>query len=90
MKLKHNKYWFVPKTFGWGFVPISWEGWLSTLILLMACMISAYTNGFFENNDNLPIGNVLRFLFDLAVIVSLATIFFKPKTKGELRWRFGK
>jgi len=25
-------HWFKPKTFGWGLTPITWQGWIYTLI----------------------------------------------------------
>ncbi|HEX8301657.1 hypothetical protein [Sphingomonas sp.] len=25
-------YWFAPKAFGWGAVPVTWQGWLATAI----------------------------------------------------------
>ena len=28
--------WFGPKTFGWGVSPASWEGWLATLVFVLA------------------------------------------------------
>jgi len=40
-------YWFKPKLFGWGFVPISWQGWLMTAALICVMLLSVYGNGFF-------------------------------------------
>lgn len=28
--------WFGPKLFGWGASPISWEGWVATLVFIVA------------------------------------------------------
>jgi hypothetical protein len=28
--------WFGPKVFGWGASPASWEGWLATLVFVVA------------------------------------------------------
>lgn len=28
--------WFGPKTFGWGAQPTGWQGWLATLLFLVA------------------------------------------------------
>lgn len=28
-------YWFRPKMFGWGVVPITWQGWLATVALII-------------------------------------------------------
>ncbi|HEY3637467.1 MAG TPA: hypothetical protein VGK90_04890 [Rhizomicrobium sp.] len=32
--------WFGPKRFGWGWTPVSWEGWFVT-VLSMAVVIAA-------------------------------------------------
>jgi hypothetical protein len=33
--MKKNKLWFRRKTYGWGWTPITWEGWLVTLIVVI-------------------------------------------------------
>jgi hypothetical protein len=85
MKLKRNKYWFVPKLYGWGFVPISWEGWLATLGLIILVYISSKSNGLETQSPD-----SMRFLFDLAILIIVFSLFAKTKTKGRLRWRWGK
>jgi hypothetical protein len=30
----HKKYWFRARSFGWGWTPSSWQGWLVTLVYL--------------------------------------------------------
>jgi hypothetical protein len=37
-----NRYWFKPKTYGYGVTPVSWEGWLSALAysaVMLACVL---------------------------------------------------
>jgi hypothetical protein len=31
-----KKIWFKAKTYGWGWQPLSWEGWLITVVYVMA------------------------------------------------------
>jgi hypothetical protein len=31
-----SKAWFGPKKFGFGFTPISWEGWACTFLIVLA------------------------------------------------------
>lgn len=33
--MKKNKLWFRRKTYGWGWTPITWEGWLVTLVVIV-------------------------------------------------------
>jgi hypothetical protein len=30
-----NKLWFKRKTYGWGWTPVSWEGWVTTLAFVI-------------------------------------------------------
>ncbi len=82
-----TKYWFKPKRYGWGFFPISWEGWLLTLLLVALITLSAYLNGF--SNPEITNEQGLRFIFDLFILTAIFSIISKPKTKGELKWRWG-
>ena len=79
--MKSNKYWFKPKTYGYGAQPTSWEGWLSVLIFavlfLLFLGISANTK--------------YRFLivFNVILVIGLV-ILSKNKTKGKWAWRWGE
>ena len=53
-------------------------------------MASAYSNGFFTDPEHVSGENVVRYLFDVAIISVVLTLVFKPKTRGKLRWRWGK
>jgi len=33
--MKNKKLWFKAKRFGWGWQPISWQGWIITLIYVL-------------------------------------------------------
>lgn len=35
IKMKKNKLWFRRKTYGWGWTPITWEGWFATAMLVV-------------------------------------------------------
>lgn len=87
-----TKYWFKPKKYGYGFFPISWEGWLATLIMLGLVFLSAYTNGFFElseTNQALPPEDGARFLLDVFLILGISTFYFEKKTDGKVKWNWG-
>ena len=82
-----KKYWFKPKNYGYGFYPISWEGWISTFTLMGLLFISAYVNGFFISE--VGIKNGLSFLFDVLILSGVFTALFKDKVKGGLQWKWG-
>lgn len=83
-----KKYWFQQKTYGYGITPISKEGWLMTLALLISILASAYSNNFTE--ENLIGGqSVVRFFLDVFILTSIFMIISKDKMEGELQWRWG-
>ena len=87
-----NKYWFIPKGYGYGFVPITWEGWVATAILLGIVFLSGLSNGviiFEETPEALANIDVAGFTFDLIIALSIFTLTMKDKTKGVVRWRWG-
>jgi len=82
-----QKYWFKPKKYGYGFSPISWEGWLLTIVLLGLVLILAYINDMFL--PNIKLKNGLRFFFDISVVLLLFGIIFRDRTDGDIKWRWG-
>lgn len=80
------KQWFAPKTYGYGYVPISWEGWTATMILLMCIMLSAYSNNLFTVPDT---KDTARFLLDSILLAAVFLILFKGRCSAPLRWRWG-
>lgn len=86
--MKNNKYWFKPKTYGYGVQPSSWEGVLATFGLIGALMLIAAENGFFS--ENVTEKNTLIFLIETAIITSLFLYAVRNKVEGKLGWRWGK
>ncbi len=84
-----KKYWFAPKTYGYGYVPISAEGWIATIILILIGLLLASVNNFF----NPPVINYRDSLFFLIEIIVLGFVFlklFEKRCKGKLKWNWGK
>ncbi len=76
-------YWFKAKIFGWGWTPVTWQGWLITIIfVLMIYIISVINKAFPSFNNDWP--------FVLAVIVLAGAFIFIAYKKGEKpSWRWG-
>lgn len=83
-----NKFWFKPKNYGYGFYPISWEGWLSVLALLGLIFLSAYSNDFFSGEVTNRQG--ARYLLDIVFTTTIASLIFIKKTDGKLKWNWGR
>ncbi len=78
--------WFISKRFGYGWVPISWQGWLVTLgfvaIVFLGAMLTIEV-------PNPSIYDVLLFL--KIVIISTFLLIYICYKKGEKAyWRWGK
>ncbi|MDF0486800.1 hypothetical protein PX554_01555 [Sphingomonas sp. H39-1-10] len=71
-------YWFVPKWFGFGATPVTWQGWALTAGLLAALVAAARL---------LP-GGVPRIIVCIALIAAYGVVAAN-KTDGGLRWRWG-
>lgn len=80
--LKDNPegYWFKAKLYGWGWVPVTWRGWLVVLIA-----IAIFAGGIYVGEvDDAPGAMVLGF------VIMLTLISFFCYTKGEKpRWQWG-
>lgn len=73
-----NKLWFKRKTYGYGWTPVTWEGWVFTI----AWVIALY----------LLLTNINHDWINLAVLIVMSGIlFFVCYKKGEKpRWQWGK
>lgn len=72
--------WFKRKLYGWGWVPVKWQGWLVILVAVAILFAGVYIG----QKDDAP-GAAL-----VGVIIMLAIIFFFGYWKGEKpRWQWG-
>ena len=86
--MKLNKYWFVPKNYGYGLVPISIEGWIATLVLIGFGLFIAYINGFFTP-ETLTFGNSFLFLAEILILGFAFLKIFEKRCKGKIKWNWG-
>ena len=70
-------FWFVPKRYGYGGTPVTWQGWVAILgfIAVFAAIV-------------LLVPGWPRWLLG-ALAVALFAIFVCAKTDGGCRWRWG-
>jgi hypothetical protein len=89
-----NRYWFRPKTFGYGASPTTWEGWAMVLgycgvvaVVTLAVLIGA------EPGKTAVWAQWLMWSVWL-VVVGIATavlaVVSRRRTDGEWRWRWGR
>ncbi len=77
-------YWFKRKMYGWGWVPVTWQGWVVLGLWLLAVLFFALT----LDHDSLAREVVFTFILPVTFLtVLLIRICYK---KGEKpRWQWG-
>lgn len=80
-----NKLWFRAKTYGWGWVPCSWEGWTVTGLYVAGVALFAGTL------DEYSPAREIMFTFVLPVALLTSMLIRLAYKKGEKpSWRWGK
>lgn len=80
-----KKLWFVRKTYGWGWTPATWQGWLVILIFvgLMALNVLRIQNQLNSEND-------IIFIFIPQTFVLVFILLLITYATGETpRWQWG-
>lgn len=81
-----NRLWFKAKNYGWGWYPVTWEGWLVTILFVVFITYRANkVSDMFDTDSSF----VFRFLFE--IIFALIPLLIICYLKGEKPyWRWGK
>ena len=77
--------WFGPKRYGWGWSPVTWEGWVATLAVVVAPFAALFiASSATDSGSARTTAVVTTSVTAVAVLVVLAVF------KGEKpRWRWG-
>ena len=80
---KETKLWFKAKRYGWGWYPISWQGWSVTFIYILLLLLFGLT----IDENSTPIETSSTFLLPITLLtISLIRICYKKGEKPEWRW----
>ena len=84
--LKDNPegYWFKRKLFGWGWTPVTWQGWVVTLGFIALIL----GNGIRFEASGATDGDVLLF-FGETVILIILLILIAWRTGEAPKWQWG-
>ena len=77
VSFRSGKPWFAPKRYGYGAAPVTWEGWIATMVFIVAFGLCV---GLLQG--------MLRWLGG-AVLVGIFAGLACAKTDGGCRWRWG-
>jgi len=84
LKDNPNGYWFKAKLYGWGWVPVTWQGWAVTLGYLVLVILLGLT----IDNSSTPLE--VAFTIGLPALLLTATLIRICYKKGEKpRWQWG-
>jgi hypothetical protein len=84
----NKKMWFGNKTYGYGWVPNSWQGWVSIGVWGVAVFLST---GWFASKEGKEPQETYTLLYTLMLLLSTAGLVVVSKLKGpKPKWRWGK
>jgi len=84
--IKNNpeNYWFRARWYGWGWVPATWQGWLTTTIYVFIGIILGIA---LENNEQTKYSTPIYLL--VLTTITLSFIFLTYKKGEKPKWSFG-
>lgn len=86
-KNKKNKkhLWFKAKTYGWGWTPCTWEGWLVTAIYIGLILLPTR-----NIKPDTTVANIMSAYFLPFALSTIVFIFVASMTGEKPRWQWGK
>jgi len=86
MDATKKKLWFAAKTYGWGWTPATWEGWL-----VIAIYLSFVFRDVRRIDATLSTGSSSPIVLTLPILIATTALIAVSYWKGEKpRWRWGK
>ena len=85
--LKDNPqgYWFKAKLYGWGWVPVKWQGWLVLLVYIAVIIVAGLLGG-----SRVESGEQFLKWYSPLIVISTAVLIWICYKKGEKpRWMWG-
>ncbi len=81
-----KKLWFRRKTYGWGWQPATWQGWLAVAVFIAAVFLNFYR---IDSASHSASDTLINFVPE-TFILSLALILVCYLTGEKPRWQWGK
>jgi hypothetical protein len=83
-----NHYWFKRKIWGWGWVPVMWQGWLTTLLYIVLVLLLVLTRE--ESIPGDPDSGSNFLVSGMPIIILTVLFIFIAYKKGEKpKWQWG-
>jgi hypothetical protein len=81
-----NEYWFVPKRYGYGATPVTWEGWV--VVAIFVAIVAAFAL-IYRRRKAANLSNRTPWLA-LAASIAVFVWVCAMKTNGTWAWRWGQ
>lgn len=78
--------WFRNKTYGWGWYPASWQGWVVLAVFILMLLVNAL--GLITTPEPTPSMLVWFFVREIVLIALVIVICYRTGEKP--RWQWGK
>lgn len=84
-KATQQKYWFKRRRYGYGWVPVTWQGWVSIVVMLSIILIGSYLfSTTSRSTEDL-------WLYINMVVMTILLFIFLTLVKGPSpKWRWGQ
>jgi hypothetical protein len=82
-----TRYWFRPKRYGYGATPVTWEGWVFTM--LVAVVLAGSVSLLIQYGRAADPAMILVWAAVVAIVIAVLVAVTKAKTEGGWRWRWG-
>jgi len=70
-----KKIWFKRKTYGWGWTPVSWQGWLSTVVYAVVLLwLFRVVDSLSHSMSDVLVGFAPAFIFTTLVFVAVCWV----------------
>jgi len=84
--MENKKLWFKAKMYGWGWTPISWEGWVITILYVITIVQYGWSaDKWAHSGSDTPLNFAIPFVINT---IFLLIICYAKGEKPE--WRWGK
>lgn len=79
-----NKYWFKRKLFGWGWVPVTWQGYAVTFVYIAIILLLGSTV-----DENSSTREMVFMLFLPFILLTITFIRIAYRTGEKPKWQWG-
>jgi len=89
--LKDNPqgYWFKAKLYGWGWVPVKWQGWFVILVYIALILTLAFTREKDIPGNPDSGSNFLTLALPTIIVLTIVFVILAYKKGEKPRWQWG-